>query len=202
MRIQQNLLISLLASYGVVSLHAIYRKPRKGSSSKWVEWQAAYQANLRPARWQPPFFRRIHEHRRSITLMSPLTEKEVLKKIEKSLKEAGYETQKWRVQQEGGYQLEAWYLTPKWGWLDLLCLTIEQNRSKEWSIRLWSSSTGVFPMTLPLAPLLNIFFFWLPFSDHGLNKAGVDRFFDHLSKVTVQGERAVSLSRELPADIE
>eukprot|EP00483_Globobulimina_turgida_P013134 UN13158 len=72
---------------------------------------------------------------------------------------------------DNGYIMDAYYLTPKTAWLDIVTLDIVINKDKNtMKINGIGESTGLVPLIVPMAPILNIVFCWFPFHDMGNNK--------------------------------
>ena len=92
------------------------------------------------------------------------------------------------TQTDKGYIIEAWYLTKGAAWLDVVTVTmdIEQSTIKARGI---GESTGVLPMTVPLAPILNIFLCWFPFDDWGNNKRYLTHIQRNLQTLTQPSDR-------------
>eukprot|EP00467_Chlorarachnion_reptans_P014333 CAMPEP_0114513144 /NCGR_PEP_ID=MMETSP0109-20121206/15392_1 /TAXON_ID=29199 /ORGANISM="Chlorarachnion reptans, Strain CCCM449" /LENGTH=205 /DNA_ID=CAMNT_0001692955 /DNA_START=214 /DNA_END=828 /DNA_ORIENTATION=- len=76
-------------------------------------------------------------------------------------------------------------LTGSARWLNVIDLTVEKNPSLEqggYIVKAKASSTGILPMYVPLAPVLNTALFWAPFPDNGSNKENLLK----LEKVLLQ----------------
>ena len=65
--------------------------------------------------------------------------------------------------------IEAHTYTPTAEWLDVVQVWITPDKSGS-SVRIRSWSSGFLPTIIPLAPLLNMAFFWFPFQ--GRDKVG------------------------------
>jgi hypothetical protein len=51
--------------------------------------------------------------------------------------------------------------------MDQVCVELVSNQGSSCKAIVLCKSTGVFPLSIPFAPILNSFFFWLPFGDNG-----------------------------------
>ena len=61
------------------------------------------------------------------------------------------------------------FFRTKLGWLDVVDVEVQSWDDSSNIVTLTSSSTSWVPAVIPLAPVLGILFFWIPFFDHGAN---------------------------------
>ncbi|GAB5372273.1 hypothetical protein AAMO2058_001650900 [Amorphochlora amoebiformis] len=75
-------------------------------------------------------------------------------------------------------------------WLNVIDIVVTKNPSLEQGgclVRAHANSTGVLPVSVPLAPVLNVALFWIPFFDGGANKANIME----IEKIIMQQEKSV-----------
>ena len=144
-------------------------------SNPLVQLQSTVQAALRPAQWIP-YIRNLHRYEMEIGKykLSHFTksndEKEIIENMILIISKSNLIPTK-TMKSNDGYIMEANYYTPGTAWLDVVTLKIIINKSNDTIfINGIGESTGLFPLTVPLAPFLNIITCWFPFDDWGNNK--------------------------------
>ena len=143
--------------------------------------QSRLQAYLRPGTWISAI-RKPHQGKKRVWEFLP-ENKDMLEKIlTETLDLVNYQVQAVK-QTKKGYEIEGWYLTPKWGWLDIITLKVDTQPSDSANLRVEASSvsTGLFPLSILFAPVLNCLFFFIPFLDYGLNDRCLDKVEKELS---------------------
>jgi hypothetical protein len=77
------------------------------------------------------------------------------------------------------HTLSVYFFTKKARWLDVLTIRLEENANSGTRAVVTSASTGFLPVSIPLAFLFNILFFFVPFSDGGANVSHIEGLFNH-----------------------
>ena len=134
-----------------------------------------FQARLKPAQWVP-YIRNLHRYEMEIgkyklkDFTQSNDEKEIIQTMTSIILKSKLIPSK-TMESNDGYIMEANYYTPKLAWLDVVTLNIVINKSDNIiNIHGIGESTGLFPLIVPLAPVLNIVTCWFPFDDWGNNK--------------------------------
>merc|ERR1711971_264252 len=132
------------------------KKKENTSKLSWlIQLQTMIQAPMKPAQWIP-FIRDMHRYEmniRTFTLSDTVRdnfEDLIALAVEKSGLAPQYPMQKVN---ENMYILTAYYHTPKNAWLDVVSLTMTHKNDIAINIDGVGESTGVFPLTIPFAPL-------------------------------------------------
>lgn len=55
-------------------------------------------------------------------------------------------------------------------WLDVVDLHFSADTETSTFVKVQSTSTGLFPLIIPFASILNCLLFWVPFLDNGKNR--------------------------------
>lgn len=160
------------AAIVAVALRYIYPSHE---SNPLVQLQSTLQASLKPAQWIP-YIRNLHRYEMEIGKykMKYFTksndEKEIIENMTSIILKSNLIPTK-TMESNDGFIMEANYYTPKSAWLDVITLKISINKSNnEIIINGIGESTGLIPLIVPLAPVLNIVTCWFPFDDWGNNK--------------------------------
>ncbi len=135
-----------------------------GSMNALVRAQAGVQAWLRPGLWLAcarDFHHEVHEW-----ASSSLGADELLDKVWTIAKDMELEGSAFEqyAYDKAGKKIVLNYLTAKAKWLDQIELTFVPAGSG-CTVRVRAYSTGVLPLVVPLAPLLNAIFMFFPFQD-------------------------------------
>jgi len=101
--------------------------------------------------------------------------------VKNGLRKAAEELDGFKLYSEKADVMVINFLT-KAKWLDQLVLRFEATSGNAVKVRVQNNSTGLLPLIIPLAPLLNVVFFFVPFKDHGKCGATINVFKKGLSK--------------------
>ncbi|EDQ88005.1 uncharacterized protein MONBRDRAFT_33039 [Monosiga brevicollis MX1] len=145
----------------------------------FAQWQSDLQVNLRPSMWIPKL-RDIHCHKIS-GVISGHEAHEVMAALEAATRSLTDKFQL-RPSQKQGTTFYRVYAYTKVEWLDVLEFRLRKTGDTTLRIEVEGFSSGVVPVSVPLAPLLNSAFCWLPFKDHGFNKRRVEHYLRELEK--------------------
>lgn len=138
-------------------------------SNPLIQFQSGLQASLKPAQWIPKM-RDIHRYEMKIGTFQISDNWHFLDIIHKAMEKSKLIPKK-VMETNNGYIMEAYYYTPSTAWLDVVTLSIVINPNKNtMTINGLGESTGLLPLVVPFAPILNIMLCWLPFDDWGNNK--------------------------------
>jgi hypothetical protein len=127
-----------------------------------VSLQAAVQAWLKPAMWVPGV-RSFHSEQHEWRVAAPAGQV-----LEAVLAAAGELSRRGWSQYEvdkAGRRVVLNYLTKVACWLDQVELRFEEAGPSSTVVRVHAYSTGMLPLLIPLAPLLNILLIFFPFLD-------------------------------------
>jgi hypothetical protein len=130
----------------------------------YLSLQADIQNKLKPADWVPFNFN-FHSEESEWTFDPSITKEEAFKAIT----EAGNSLNDFYLRSAKGDAIVFDYITPTAKWMDQVCVKLVSNQGSSCKAIVLCKSTGVFPLSIPFAPILNVFFFWLPFGDNGKN---------------------------------
>eukprot|EP01083_Nonionella_stella_P175521 611456_1 len=144
-----------------------------------VKYQARISAFLRPGHWIP-CLRDCHAYSTAGCFKSESKTKgsEYVNAIRDAMEQC-----KLIVYQSKptpyGFLIEAYDFTKCCGWLDIVILKVywDDKTPLEVRIEAIAGATGVLPLLIPLAPLLNVVLCWVPFSDVGRSKKTLDNIF-------------------------
>jgi hypothetical protein len=128
----------------------------------YLSLQADVQNKLQPASWVTFNFN-FHSEEAEWTFEPSITKEEAIK----SIKEAGTSLNDFHLRSASGKAIIFDYFTPTAKWMDQVCVELVSNQGSPCKAIVLCKSTGVFPLYIPFAPILNAFFFWLPFGDNG-----------------------------------
>jgi hypothetical protein len=148
--------------------------------------QAAVQAVLKPAMWLPGV-RRMHWE---------IHEWELEESVEAAMSlvwDCAFDGSRGWSQYKldrAGRRMVLHFLTPKAKWLDALELSFSAAGTGGGTrVRVSAFSTGMLPLSIPLAPLLNVALLWFPFGDKD-GKCGTE--IDELKELVVRKSKRVS----------
>jgi len=130
--------------------------------------QGAVQAVIRPAMWFPGL-RAIHQFQETWLLGDTDQEKgaDTLAEGVRNMSHEEYIFQLKKVNHEKKYSFIEIHCYTRARWLDVVEITFRQSKTHKQTVAIARAfSTGIFPVSVPAAPLLNALFFWLPFSDN------------------------------------
>jgi hypothetical protein len=128
----------------------------------YLSLQANVQNKLQPADWVTFNFN-LHSEEAEWTFDPSITKEEAFKAIT----EAGNDLNDFYLRSAKGDAIVFDYFTPAAKWMDQVCVELVSNQGSSCKAIVLCKSTGVFPLSIPFAPILNSFFFWLPFGDNG-----------------------------------
>jgi hypothetical protein len=128
----------------------------------FLSLQAAVQNKLQPADWLTFNFN-FHSEESEWTFDPSITKKGAFKIITG----AGDSLNDFYLRSAEGDTLLFDYFTPGAKWMDQVRVELVWNEGSPCKAIVLCKSTGVFPLFIPFAPILNAFFFWLPFGDNG-----------------------------------
>mmetsp|Transcript_41910 Transcript_41910/g.68995 ORF Transcript_41910/g.68995 Transcript_41910/m.68995 type:complete len:189 (-) Transcript_41910:223-789(-) len=141
-------------------------------SNPIISIQAKYQALLKPAQWIP-IIRDFHRHEMQIGtyhVKEDNDESTLLADI-KSMLESNDLLPQSVENATDAYIIQSFYFTPTAAWLDTVTLTLRMDRKQHtMSVYGEGESTGFLPVSIPMAPLINIVCCWFPFLDVGNNE--------------------------------
>ncbi|GBG25797.1 Hypothetical Protein FCC1311_020162 [Hondaea fermentalgiana] len=126
----------------------------------FIAWQRSIQTKLRPALVLPGV-RNLHSEEQ--TWVVAASAKETLEAIWK----AASELEEYEPAKREEKKLTVDYLTTKLKWLDQITIEVVSESQDSTTLKVVDGSTGFLPLTIPLAPLLNIVLCWFPFGDNG-----------------------------------
>lgn len=138
-----------------------------------AECQAPAQAFLRPGVWLP-LVRDLHRARESWSLQA--TPDECLEDL---LKGVNAIEEKWdftvhKVDREKHF-VELFSFTSTYNWLDVVEIEFQEGeQSGTTTASAHSFSSGFLPACCPCSFVANVFLFWVPFYDSGLNSRRLD----------------------------
>jgi hypothetical protein len=145
---------------------AVNQQPQLPSAIS--RFQGPLQAAIRPAAWIPGFRNiRYHSERWGCSnsvgeVFGKLSELAREYSVARSLMDAYVVVHK---EDHESHFLALHTYTPVAEWLDVVEIKVTGYRGSEGcAVNITSFSSGFLPTTVPLAPLLNIAFFWVPFS--------------------------------------
>lgn len=143
-----------------------------------ADCQSPIQAKLRPAKWLP-FFRRLHSAKENWKIDLPMDE--AFSKVQDSVNQLSDKSYNGQIPFHYRAGRVSWpkqeihvFCYTKAQWLDVAELHFEQDGENSTLVKVESESTGLFPLVIPFAFVLNIFCFWFPFLDHGKNQMWID----------------------------
>ncbi|XP_066927439.1 uncharacterized protein [Clytia hemisphaerica] len=142
--------------------------------------QAPIQAYLRPALWFPGL-RAIHQKKERWTVLGDTRSNfENIKNGIQTLKDwstttYGDHEMKIQIVDEEKMFIQMHFLTPFMQWLDVVELEIRPGQHSGAEVEAHSFSTGVFPICFPLAFVINVLLFFVPFYDWGQNHARLEK---------------------------
>jgi hypothetical protein len=127
-----------------------------------VSLQAGVQAWLKPAMWIPGV-RSFHSEQHEWRVAAPAGQ--VLEAVVEAA--AGLTTRGWSQYEvdKAGRRVVLNYVTRVAKWLDQVELRFEEVGPSSTVVRVHAYSTGMLPLLIPLAPLLNILLIFFPFLD-------------------------------------
>ncbi|XP_052802002.1 uncharacterized protein LOC128232473 [Mya arenaria] len=129
--------------------------------------QAPVQGLLRPAMWLP-CFHRLHSHTETWRVdVEPAGFVKALQETVCALNDRGDFRETFdihRVSADGGFV--RLFAFTRAEWLDV----VEVTRTNNGTYTVTSFSSGLFPLIIPFACILNLAMFWVPFLDNGCNK--------------------------------
>lgn len=126
--------------------------------------QSKIQAYLRPAEWISGI-KKFHFYERQWKIKN-IANENILETLKTNLEKVNLDIRD-ITKTQYGYTIEAWFLTDKMSWLNVFNFDIDLSKT---TINTKGLSTGLFPITTPFAPILNIIFFWFPFDDWKVNQ--------------------------------
>ncbi|KAL3858207.1 hypothetical protein ACJMK2_012809 [Sinanodonta woodiana] len=139
--------------------------------------QSPIQALVKPAMWLP-FLRKCHSY--SETWKIDASPDEFTTSVLNALRcliemdDVGSYYDVHTVETEDGF-IRIFVLT--WAeWLDVIEIKRTGNK-----VKVSSFSTGLLPLCIPFACLLNCVFFWVPFFDFGFNKTRLEKLREAMS---------------------
>jgi hypothetical protein len=130
----------------------------------YLSLQADVQNKLQPADWVTFNFN-FHSEEAEWTFDSSITKEEA----SKAITEAGNSLNAFYLRSVDGDTIVFDYITPTAKWMDQVCIELVSNQGSSCKAIVLCKSTGIFPLSVPFAPILNVFFFWIPFGDSGKN---------------------------------
>eukprot|EP01083_Nonionella_stella_P015135 42373_1 len=144
-----------------------------------LKYQAPIAAFLRPGHWIP-YIRNCH--RQSTTWSLKSESKTKGEEYVNTINDVFEHCQLIIYQSKAtsyGFLIEAYDFTKCCGWLDIVILKVywDDKTPLEVRIEAIAGATGVLPLLIPLAPLLNVVLCWVPFSDVGRSKKTLDNIF-------------------------
>eukprot|EP01147_Barroeca_monosierra_P007468 gene7468-544_t len=158
---------------GIVTLLAGFQPDMDGfyQPSFFARAQSGIQTTLRPALWLRPLAH-LHSSRKTWSLKNVSIVDAKHQILEAAVKQAS------RFQlaepQTRGNTIQILSYT-KAEWLDVIEFELQQSGSSVLVVA-HSFSSGLFPVCIPGAPILNMALCFVPFLDHGFNKKRLDAF--------------------------
>eukprot|EP00127_Corallochytrium_limacisporum_P005447 Clim_evm16s205 gene=Clim_evmTU16s205 len=155
-----------------------------------VDAQVPLAAALKPA-WWSPFAAKVNQYSDSLELPSSFQDRasatqfiaDKVKGMEGKPTGHGFMIRLGKVDTASG-DVEVHCISSKARWLDVCQIHVEPNEGQNGVLVVAKSgSTGIVPLAVPLAPLLNILLFWAPFLDHGMNKRHIKAIQANISKL-------------------
>jgi len=143
-----------------------------------IPCQVAIQAKLQPAGWLPTNLKNMHRGEEEWSFESKDIEavfSSYTKALEGKLSQDSSFAKcfKLKTANEETKTITLHYLTPGAKWLDIYTLEFSESENGV-KCKAVGMSTGIFPLILPLAPVLNVALFWLTFHDHGFCEKGLE----------------------------
>lgn len=141
-------------------------------------WQSPIQGALRPAIWLPKV-RDLHSCYE--TWIIPETTPEVcLSNLIEAVDRLS-ETEKMHINKVQSHKnfVQIFSFTEA-EWLDVVEIEFQPGRERGTLGKAKSFSTGLFPLMIPFAFLLNMIFFFVPFYDNKYNKMRLERIRSHM----------------------
>ncbi|KAK2574567.1 hypothetical protein P5673_000754 [Acropora cervicornis] len=141
-------------------------------------WQSPIQGALRPAIWLPKV-RDLHSCYE--TWIIPETTPEVcLSNLIEAVDRLS-ETEKMHINKVQSHKnfVQIFSFTQA-EWLDVVEIEFQPGRERGTLGKAKSFSTGLFPLMIPFAFLLNMIFFFVPFYDNKYNKMRLERIRSHM----------------------
>jgi hypothetical protein len=141
----------------------------------WIQFQAGLQRRC-PSGNLIPALMKLHSEEVEYTFDPTMNVESIKDAI---VVAAQRETKDCFPRRWNGNSLKIDVFTPGAKWLDVITITLyvssstsasarnPQDSDKGYSAKVVCTSTGVLPMSIPLAPLLNLSLFWIPFGDNG-----------------------------------
>jgi hypothetical protein len=140
--------------------------PEKVYIPGWIQFQAGLQRMFQPGTWIPAL-KKLHSEEVEYTFDPTMTVESIKDAI---VVAAQRETKDCFPRLWNGNSLQIDVFTPGAKWLDVITITLfgsSSSANKGYSAKVVCNSTGFLPMSIPLAPVLNLFLFWMPFGDNG-----------------------------------
>ncbi|KAJ7387228.1 hypothetical protein OS493_004202 [Desmophyllum pertusum] len=149
-------------------------------------WQSPIQGVLRPAMWLPGI---KNFHSRKETWIIPEATPDVCLEHLISAVAILSETEKMHINKvRPGRNFVQIFCYTEAEWLDVVEIEFQPGRERGTLAKARSFSTGLLPLMIPFAFLLNMIFFFVPFYDHNCNKMRLDRIKQHM-KLNIEIEK-------------
>lgn len=130
----------------------------------YLSLQADIQNKLQPAGWLTFNFN-FHSEEAEWTFDPSVTKEEAFRAVT----EAGNSLNTFYLRSADGDAIVFDYMTPTAKWMDQVCIELVSNEGSSCKAIVLCKSTGILPLSIPFAPILNAIFFWIPFGDNGKN---------------------------------
>ena len=152
--------------------------------------QAKIQAFIKPGTWIPcaSCVHKAKPRKWNFSLNNSNNNIELMVSIvTQSLEESGLMVQPY-IEKNYGFEIKAFAFTRICAWLDIVTLKVKcKNNINNVEIDAISESTGLAPLWMPCAPLINIIFFWVPFYDNGNNDVYLNQTYKHIQTLIQTG---------------
>lgn len=141
-------------------------------------WQSPIQGALRPAMWIPGI---RNLHCRNETWVIPEATPEVCLEHVISAVAILSEKEKMHINKvRPGRNFVQIFSYTEYEWLDIVEIEFQPGQERGTLAKARSFSTGLLPLMIPFAFLLNMIFFFAPFYDNKFNKMRLERIRQHM----------------------
>lgn len=136
-------------------------------------WQSPIQAAIRPAVWLPGI-RKLHS-KKETWIIPDATPEVCLENLVSAVALLG-EREKMHIHKvRPNRNFVQIYSYTEFEWLDIVEIEFQPGQERGTLGKAHSFSTGVLPLMIPLAFLLNMVFFFVPFYDNNFNTMRLER---------------------------
>lgn len=141
-------------------------------------WQSPIQGAIRPAVWIPGI-RNLHS-KKETWVIPDATPDVCLENLISAVAILG-ETEKMHINKvRPNRNFVQIFCFTEAEWLDVVEIEFQPGQERGTIGKAYSFSTGVLPLMIPFAFLLNMVFFFVPFYDQNYNKMRLDRLRNHM----------------------